>query len=179
MNRSPLALLMSCLVLAASPAAIASKAHEHGVMKLDVAIEASKVTLTIEAPLDNFLGFERAPRNAAERKAAADLLARLRDPNQVTALFAMDAAARCSLNKTEVQASGLEPGAKPAAQGEHADLDASYEFNCAQPGELRSLDVGLFEAYKRVQRIEVQVAGPKGQSKATLKRPARSVRLVR
>ena len=42
-----------------------------------------------------------------------------------------------------------------------------------------ALDVGLFDAYKRTQRIDVQVAGPKGQAKVTLKRPARKVQLVR
>jgi hypothetical protein len=73
----------------------------------------------------------------------------------------------------------IEPGAKPATKDEHADLDASYEFSCAQPAELRSLDVGLFDAYKRLQRIDVQLAGAKSQSKVTLKRPARSVKLVR
>ena len=90
-----------------------------------------------------------------------------------------DAAAQCTLSKSEVQAPVLEPGAKPSAKDGHADLDASYEFTCAKPDELRTLDVDLFEAYKRTQRIDVQVAGPKGQAKVMLKRPARKVQLVR
>jgi hypothetical protein len=179
MNRTTFALMMSCLALASAPAGSAGKAHEHGALKLDVAIEGNKLTITMEAPLDNLLGFERAPRTDAERKAAAEVLARLRSPDKGTALFVADAAAKCTLGKAEVQAPVLEPGAKPAAKDEHADLDASYEFSCAQPGELRSLDVGLFDAYQRIQRIDVQVAGPKGQAKVTLKRPARSVKLVR
>jgi hypothetical protein len=73
----------------------------------------------------------------------------------------------------------LEPGAKPTAQDGHAELDASYEFGCAQAGELRNLDVALFDAYPRIQRIDVQVAAAKGQWKATLRRPARQVKLVR
>jgi hypothetical protein len=174
-----LALTMGALTLGASKAALANKAHEHGVMKLDVAIDGNRLTLAMEAPLDNFLGFERAPRTDAERKAATELLARLRNPNQGTALFGLDAAARCTLRKTQVQASVLEPGAKPAAKDGHADVDASYEFDCAQPGELRALELGLFDAYRRIQRIEVQVVGPKSQSKVTLRRPARSVSLVR
>jgi hypothetical protein len=179
MNRSTTALMMSCLALASAPTWSAGKAHEHGALKLDVAIEGNRLTITMDVPLDNLLGFERAPRTDAERKAAADVLARLRSPDKSTALFVTDAAAQCTLSKAEVQAPVLEPGAKPAAKEEHADLDASYEFSCAQPGELRSLDVGLFDAYKRIQRIDVQVAGPKGQAKVTLKRPARSVKLAR
>jgi hypothetical protein len=170
---------MTCLSFAAAPAWSAGKAHEHGALKLDVAIEGNKLTIAMEAPLDNLLGFERAPRTDAERKAAAEVLARLRSPDQGKALFSADASAQCTLSKADVQAPVLEPGAKPAPKDEHADLDASYEFSCAQPAELRSLDVGLFDAYKRIQRIDVQVAGPKSQSKVTLKRPARSVKLVR
>jgi hypothetical protein len=179
MNRPTLVLWMSCLTFAAAPAWSAGKAHEHGALKLDVAIEGNKLTIAMEAPLDNLLGFERAPRTDAERKAAAEVLARLRSPNQGKALFSADASAQCTLSKADVQAPVLEPGAKPAPKDEHADLDASYEFSCAQPAELRSLDVGLFDAYKRIQRIDVQVAGAKSQSKVTLKRPARSVKLVR
>lgn len=157
----------------------AGKAHEHGVLKLDVAIDGNKLSIEMEAPLDNLLGFERAPRTDAERKAATDVLARLRSPDKGTPLFVPDAAAQCTLGKAEVEAPVLEPGAKPAAKDEHADLDASYEFTCAKPDELRTLEIGLFDAYKRTQRIDVQVAGPKGQAKVTLKRPARKVQLVR
>jgi len=175
-----------------SSAAHAGKAHEHGVVRLDVSIEGPQVTIDMTAALDNWLGFERAPRTDAERKAAAEVLARLRNPSQGAPLFALNAQAQCQLAQAEVSAPVLEPAAKPAvapaappppapAKGsaEHADLEASYRFQCAQPAQLRTLDLGLFEAYKRIQRVEVQVAGPKGQSKVTLKRPTRSITLVR
>jgi hypothetical protein len=193
MARTSLSFLVACMALAAS-AAHAGKAHEHGVVRLDVSVEGSRLTIDMVAALDNWLGFERAPRTDAERKAAAEVLARLRNPQQGTPLFVPDAAAQCQLVKAEVSAPVLEPGAKPAAKsatapaspaaahksgGEHADLEASYTFQCAQPTPLRTLELGLFDAYKRIQRIHVQVAGPKGQSKVTLKRPARSITLVR
>lgn len=182
--------LLACLVMAAC-AAHAGKAHEHGMVRLDVSIDGPRVTLDMTAALDNWLGFERAPRTDAERKAAAEVLARLRNPNQGALLFALNAQAQCQLTQAEVSAPVLEPAAKPAAapaapappaakgSAEHADLEASYQFQCAQPAQLRTLDLGLFEAYKRIQRIQVQVAGPKGQFKVTLRRPARSVTLVR
>jgi hypothetical protein len=125
------------------------------------------------------LGFEPAPRTDAERKATADMLAGLRSPDKDTARSVTGTAGQCALSKAEVRAPALEPGGKPAAKDERADLDARYESSCAQPGEPRRLDVGLFEACKRIQRIDLQVAGPKGQAKATLKRPTRSVKLVR
>ena len=156
------------------PAQAAPHAHEHGVAKLSVAVDGNTLTIDLDAPLDGFLGFERAPRTDAERKAATDLLARLRD---AAGLFKPDPAAGCKAGEVKIDAPVLEPGAK--AKGEHAELEAQFSFQCAQPQALRMLDVGLFDAFKRLQRIDVQVAGAKGQAKATLKRPARSVMLAR
>ncbi len=204
MARTSLSALVAWMALAASTAH-AGKAHEHGVVRLDVSVEGSRLTIDMVAALDNWLGFERAPRTDAERKAAAQVLARLRDPAQGTPLFAADVGAQCQLTQVEVSAPVLEQDTKPAAKsgaalaapavaptiapavaptgppkgGEHADLEARYTFQCAQPTQLRTLDIGLLDAYKRIQRIHVQVAGPKGQSKVTLRRPARSVALTR
>lgn len=174
-----LALAGALLALAGPPAWAGGKAHEHGVLKLDVAIDGPQLTLALEVPLDNLLGFERAPRTDAERKAAAEVLARWRSPAQGTPLWAADAAAQCTLAKAEVRAPALEPQGGAASGDGHADLEAVYDYRCAQPGALRSLDLGLFDAYRRMQRIEVQVVGPKGQSKLTLRRPARQVPLAR
>ena len=200
MAHTSLSLLVACMALATATAH-AGKAHEHGVVRLDVSVEGSTLNIDMLAPLDNWLGFERAPRTDAERKAAAEVLARLRNPQQGAPLFSTDAGAQCQLTLAEVSAPVLEPGAKPAAKtgaapvtpaaapkpaptpspkgDEHADLEARYTFQCAQPGQLRTLDLGLFDAYKRIQRIHAQVVGPKGQSKVTLRRPARSVALTR
>ena len=58
------ALMLSALpVLAAQPA----HAHVHGAVQLDVAVDGPTLTLTLEAPLDSVVGFERAPRTAAEK----------------------------------------------------------------------------------------------------------------
>ena len=182
--------LAGAVLLLTALCAAAGKPHEHGVVRLDVSVDGSTLNIEMLAALDNWLGFERAPRTDAERKAAAEVLARLRNPQQGTPLFATDAGAQCQLALAEVSAPVLEPGAKPVSKpatapnsppkgGEHADLEARYTFRCAQPTQLRTLEVGLFDVYRRVQRIHVQVAGPQGQSKVTLRRPARSVALTR
>jgi hypothetical protein len=176
MKRHPVRWLWAGLCIICGPSLAASGAHEHGAVKLDVAVEGDTLAIELEVPLDNLLGFERAPRSQAERKAAADVLARLRNPGE---LFTADAAAQCTPGEAQVHAPVLEPGAPAAGPDGHADLEASYTFRCAQPQHLRTLDVGLFEAYRRIRRIDVQVAGPKGQSKVTLKRPARVVKLAR
>ncbi|MFO1311547.1 MAG: DUF2796 domain-containing protein [Burkholderiales bacterium] len=167
--------LVGTLMLLGMPAAHAdTKPHEHGAMKLDIAIDGAEMTVDVEMPLDNLVGFERAPRTDAERKAAADALAKMRAGS---VLFKPNGDAQCTLASAKVEAPVLEPGAQKAAAGEHADLDATYVFKCAQPGKLAKLDVGIFDAFKRVKRVDVQVAGPKGQGRTVLTPPAREVRL--
>jgi hypothetical protein len=174
------AAIASLGLLCLSAAAAAGKAHEHGSVQLDIAVEAAEVSLAVEMPLDSLLGFERAPRTQAERQAAAAALAKMRDG---AALFRFDAAAQCTLASAKVEAPLLEPAAtpaaKPAAAGEHADLDASYAFRCAQPARLATVEVLLFDAFPRVARVTVQAVLPHGQHKAVLRRSARTVRLAK
>ena len=156
-------------------------AHVHGLMHLDIAVEQKLLTLQLEAPLDSLLGFERRPRTPAERQAADALLKQMGD---ASVLFKPDAAAQCVLATVSVESAALQSSpsasAKQAGQeGGHADLDASYEFNCARPDQLTAIDIGLFDAFKRLQKIEVQVAGAQGQSRQMLQRPDKRVKLAR
>lgn len=155
-------------------------AHEHGVMKLDVVLQGSTLQLELETPLDNLLGFERAPRTETERRAAAEVLRQIRNPG---ALIQPDAAGQCSLQSVEVTAPELEPGAKPAqkpAAGDgHAELRAEFRYACAQPKALQGLKLGLFEAFRRTQRIEVQMAAEQAQGRVVLRRPQGALSLPR
>ena len=62
---------LAALGLALCGAAFAGKAHQHGVARLDLAVDGGTVTIAVEMPLDALVGFERSPRTGAERQAAA------------------------------------------------------------------------------------------------------------
>ena len=174
-------LLTACAALLAAPVWAQQKAHLHGFVTLNIAVQGGQLTVQLEAPLDSLLGFEHRPRTDAQRKAAESALAVINKPQD---WLRPDAAAQCKLVRTDVQADALQPAAKPAAKAdaktdEHTDLEAAVDFTCAEPGQLKALDLGLFDAFPRINRIDVQVAGAGGQLKQTLRRPARAVRLVR
>ncbi len=166
--------LVLCLVV---PSVAGSAPHDHGTARLDIAVEAGKLTLQLQSPLDNLLGFERAPRTDAERRRADAAVASLK---AAATLFKIDPAAGCapsaiSLNSTALKLGPPDPNEPPG----HADIDASFEFNCADVSKAGYVDVALFDAFIRLQRIEVQVATAKGQFKRSLKRPAARVSLIR
>lgn len=170
------ACLLGAMLLAAGSPADAHKAHQHGVVKMDVALEGNEVSIGLEMPLDTLVGFERRPRTDAERRAAADALARIREGGS---LFRFDAAARCSLREARVEAPVLDPASgADAPAGGHADLDAHYVFGCEAPARLATLEVLLFDAFRRVERVQVQAVLPKAQGRAVLRRTSRIVQLA-
>lgn len=168
--------LSSLALLSLMPAhsALAGGAHTHGVAHLSVTVEATQLRLEFELPLDTLVGFERAPRTEAERESARAALARLREPGS---LIKPDAGAQCRVIGSELDPSLLEGPARPAAAPGHADATLTVQLECAQMAQLRTVELLLFDAFRRLERVEAQVVTPKGQAKATVKRAAKTLRL--
>lgn len=159
------------LALAAPLAAQTHHHHDHGVIRLDVAAEGQTINVFLESPLDSFVGFERAPRTEVEKKRAADALAALRSGS----LLEPNREAQCTLGSTEVKAPVLEGQARE--KNGHADLEATYVFNCNQPDKLTAINTRFFEKFKHTKKVEAQVVGPKGQNKASLNKNNTLIRL--
>ncbi len=164
---------MLCLCASAGAA---GKAHQHGVAHLDVAVDGLRVSLELDTPLDNLIGFERAPRTEAERDKANAAVAKLRLGET---LFRIDPAALCTLDKVELRSAPLQLGPRATTSADHGDLTALYTFNCKAAAKAGFVEVGLFDAFAGLKRIELQVVTPKGQLKATLRRPSSRVVLAR
>ena len=171
---APMALvaLVALVALGTTAPALAQNqaAHQHGVASLQVALERDALTITLDSPLDNLLGFERGPRNDAERARVRAMAQRLHDAG---ALLQPDAAAACRLLEVTLASSAIEPallargsapstpaGTAKAADG-HADLDATFTYQCGQPLALKRLAVdGLFKAFPRLRKIDAAVVAP-------------------
>jgi len=145
-------------------------AHVHGQLKLDVAVDGPTVVIDMESPLDNIVGFERAPKTDAEKKAVEDAVAVLRAADK---LFVVDPAANCKLGPVDLRSGALGLGnPDPAEPVGHADLDATFSFNCTNAAAAKFIDVNLFGAFKGLRQIDSQIASAQGQFKRQLKRPA-------
>lgn len=168
---------MSTLLLTFPATALAAgHAHVHGVAKLDVAIEPTKLSLGLESPLDNLVGFERAPRTDAERRAVDQAVAALRN---AAVMFRIDPAAQCKPAKVDLASAALKLGDPDPAEvaAGHADIDASFEFDCADATKAAWIDVGLFR-FERLRKVQVQVATPTGQFRRDLASPDSRLLLV-
>jgi Protein of unknown function (DUF2796) len=193
-------LLLSLLTSAlCASAAAAESPHVHGVVNMEIGIDAKRLVIEMEAPLDSLLGYERAPRTQAERVAAQKMLETLRN---ASAVVMPNPEAGCTPVSNEVKApilQGSDPSApfetpaqlagkakpskpdnhKHAKENDHAELISSYVFACTQPAQLNSIKFGLFGAFPKMRRVDVQVSGPKGQFKVVLKAPSQQIQLNR
>jgi len=190
----PNELLFAALLLPTSMTLIAGEAHVHGQARLEIAVEGDILNLRLESPLDNLLGFERAPRNERERQAVKRMAAHLNDgatqfqPSPAAGCMPLDSRLEApALGKdfpapsANTMASTTSPGGqskansaeKPArphahAEEEHGELTATWRFRCARPLVLRDLTVKLFVAFPGLRRIDAAAITEKGQSAARL-----------
>lgn len=176
-------LIIGLLALGLAPAAFAQHnhdAHEHGAADLRVAVDGKVLLIEFESPLDNLVGFEHAPRDQKQRDALANAERTL---TRFDHLFALPTTAACTLKDVRLQ-SPWSHGSDPHKDrhehepGEtHADLQVTYQLECAQPQALKAMEVKLFDAFSRVHRIKAETATPRGQSSTTLNPAKRMLNL--
>ena len=168
-------ILLGVLLLPAL--AWAGKAHEHGVVKLNIVLEEKQLIITMESSLDGVVGFERAPATPAEKAVVDDAVLKL---NGAGKLFVAEEAASCRHVKTTLKAPVIGVGvAAPIADSSgHGDLDGEFVFDCQDTSKLRQIEVALFDAFPRMKRIDIQAATSASQIKRTLRRGEQSGRRV-
>ncbi len=147
-------------------------AHVHGQVQLDVALDARRLLLELSIPMESLTGFERAPRNDGEHEQWSQALKLLRSPGMVRP----SAQAACQLGEVRIEPPS---GAGHTGPDGHADVIALYSLDCARMGELKAVDLGLFDAFSRIRRIEARIVDSRGSGKQTLTRSQRTLKLTR
>jgi len=162
----------------------AQHAHVHGLGKLDAVVEGNSLTVRLEVPLDSLVGFERSPRTERERAAVRDMANTLRTGSDLVP----SAGAHCNLKGVTLTSAvlpgelldsqGIAATAADAGEGDdgHAELVAAYVFSCADPAQLRALEVRLFDSFKALKRLDTQVVTERTQAGGRLDSRARVLR---
>jgi uncharacterized protein DUF2796 len=152
-------------------------AHEHGRGIVNLAIEGARVSLELEAPGADIVGFEHATRTARQKAALKQAKQQLLAPQ---ALFKFPSAAGCVVAEARVdfeagehdQEHGQEKkkgagagGSKAEAEAGHSDFHGQYAFHCQDPARITAIEFGYFQAFAGAQKLEVNVITPKGQTR--------------
>ncbi len=155
---------------------VAGGAHEHGLAVLRVVLDGGALEIELVTPLDTLVGFEHAPRTAAQRAALQAAERGLRDG---AALFGLPEAAGCALKavglvspwpQSEDRADAGGAVHAQAGDGGHGELVAGYRFQCAHPQALDALQLRLFEVFPRLRAVHAERVSARGQGAAKLTR---------
>jgi len=146
-------------------------AHEHGVGRLNAALDGKTLALELQSPAMNLVGFEHVATSDADKAKVAAARALLEQP---LSLFNLPKAAGCVVENQELESPlfGDTPDAdddhgedaKDEHHHDHSEIHAHYQFTCATPDALKTLDLAnIFNAFPATQKIQVQLIGPSGQ----------------
>jgi hypothetical protein len=159
-------------------------AHEHGKVTLNIAIDSATLSMELDAPAANVVGFEHAPRTSAERAAASNASAFIRGGRS---LIGVPPAAGCHFINTEFTEPKWEPDNEPATAtakssgGEiheaHADYEARFSFRCDHPDQLAWFEPWLLLKLMNVTEARVNLLTPTGQRTETVTSPRTRIRL--
>lgn len=171
-------------------------AHEHGAALLTLVLDGETLSMELESPAVNFVGFEYEPTTDEQVQAVEGVLAELEDP---MTLFTPAEAASCELVSAEAEHlmtdeeghadehgdehsededHSNEEGEEDEGHGDekhdeersqHSEFRAAYSFACSDPNALSSVDLSeLFAMYPGIEDLDVQYVLPSGQGAAEL-----------
>lgn len=172
--------LISLAIAGSTPAIAQQSAHVHGFASMNMAIADEELQIEFISPAASIVGFEYEPSNATERKAVADAIALMRNPEK---LFVLPASAGCELHEVEAERHDEdehdehddehaehdddghdEHAHEDADAGEsHSEFHAHYHFDCKNTA-IETIDLRLFETWPRIEEVRVQALTPRGQT---------------
>ena len=175
--------LLSLTVLAqANPATAQHRelgAHEHGRGTLNIALEGTRLSMELEVPGIDIVGFEHPAKSAKDKAVVDSAKKRLSTP---LSLFKFSASAGCVVKEAsasvESEDDDHDKGAKakdgkaPAGHAghEHSQFHAQYTLECQTPANITAIEFDYFRAFAGAQKLEVNLITPKGQTKLEVTR---------
>ena len=125
--------------------------HDHGHLTLNVVVEGTLLSVELEAPGMNVLGYEHRPRSTAEQQQFEAQERWLRSGRQA---LGVPPAAGCRLEKVIVSS----PDWSQARPGEdHGDYRVNWLFRCANASVLAWLEPWMLEKLLGVTQVDVNL----------------------
>jgi hypothetical protein len=146
------------------------RAHEHGKVTLNVAIDASTFLVELDAPAVNVVGFEHAPGTAGER-AAAQKASQLIKAGR--GLIGFPPAAECRFSRTDF----TEPHWEENGSEQHADYEARFTYRCEHPQALAWFEPWLLARLLNVTEARINLITPTGQRSESVADPRKRILL--
>ena len=182
----PFLVLMTCIIALTKPAAAQHRevgAHEHGRGTLNIALEGTRLTLELEVPGADIVGFEHAAKTPRQKAAIDQAKKQLTAP---LALFKLPAPAGCIVQEASAKIEGGEhkhghghaKSGKDEKGKEHSEFHATYTLECKSPASITAIEFDYFRLFPGAQKLGVNLITPKGQTKFEVTRAKPQISLA-
>ena len=164
-------MLRALAALAALPTlAFALDAHQHGHITFEMAIDGTKSAVEIKGPAESFVGFEHKAKSKKEKQAVKEVESLFKE--KAIELVGLASELECKVSKQaldwqfDVHHDHDHGHDKDdhKHKGEHAELKASYQFDCKNMIKATTLKLGLKKQFPKIQEIEVAVLPSSGNA---------------
>lgn len=158
----------------------AADAHQHGHGALNVALEGDTLSIELETPGADILGFEHTAETEGDKATVRKARETLGNP---VALFGLPDAAGCSVADADIEigADGEhhedddhdhehdddhKHGDEHAHEEDtHSEVHAQYTLTCTAPSNVTALDLsGFFAAFPNAKELDAAVLTDAGQA---------------
>jgi Protein of unknown function (DUF2796) len=164
-------------------------AHVHGHGHLNMAIEGKKLSMELEVPGSDIVGFEHEPSTPEQKAAVQEAKTKLAN---ALVLFGPAQPAGCALDEVNIvveaehgeehehehEAHDGAAGHADEAGHQHSEFHANYSMTCSSISKLTSLTLEYFNDFSGAQELDVSAIGPKGQSSFEIKRDKPTIDLA-
>lgn len=134
------------VAMAASAGEHSLGAHEHGAVKLALAVEKNMMEIDLDGPSETFIGFEHAPKTDKE-KAILNGTKNQWEKKLLT-LISLPEALGCQISEASL---GL------VIEGVHADLEAKAKITCAKDLAGASASIALIKSFWKIKKLKVDI----------------------
>ena len=162
-----------------------AQSHTHGDASLAMVLENAVITVELDTPLYNLLGFEHAAETAAQKAAVekAETVLSKGGP-----LFVFNSEAGCTIAaqtiSVELDADGHDDHEEDAHEEDghddehhddehddedtHKDANLQYKYTCSRPKALEHVTVNLFKHFENLTELDLVYLGPNTQKQVEI-----------
>jgi hypothetical protein len=162
------------------------KAHQHGVAKVDIAVETKEsttATVEIESPAESIYGFEHQPKSDADKAKVEAANTKL--GAEILNMVKFDSTLGCTAKTTKIEhefeeddkKSDAHHGKEKKHHGEHSEVHAEFAITCQKPLAGTQVSFDFSSSFSGLKTVKVQALVGGAQSGVTVKKAGASLKL--
>ncbi|MGZ3789621.1 MAG: ZrgA family zinc uptake protein [Bacteriovorax sp.] len=159
-------------------------AHEHGTIKLGMAVEKNIVDIDLDGPTESFISFEYLPKTEKEKKIFNDV--KKLWEKKILELVSFDKKLNCKITeasfkqiideKETAEAQAKIKDANKKEEGVHSDVEAKAKITCAGNLAGTNVQVSLKKQFKNIKKLTVEVISSETKS-VEITKPVQSFKI--